>query len=183
MGIAPAALAALCGDKTLGFTHISHYGAAFRLFNKSTAGNADFKVGRLLAVTARAASVFAVLRFIFSFIAEVGESCEIIVNDENYVAALAAVAAVGTAGGNVLFPVESTDIYIPQFFKRVISDLIIYGTMSIIPETVIIARVIGKNTHTHIIKPRVSFSFFISFKPKNTEPVKLADGTIAGIRE
>ena len=106
MPVAPAALAAFGGHKALCFAHIRHNGAAVCFFDYCAAGNFDFKVGSVFAVLFVSLSGQAVLCCIFSFVSEIRKRCKIVVNDENNVAALAAVAAVRAAGGNIFFTVK-----------------------------------------------------------------------------
>ena len=106
MNIAPAAFAALCGNKALDFAHISHNRAGVCLLDYRSARNFDFKVGALFTVASAAFAALAVLSGVFPFVSEVGKRCKIVIDNKNNVAAFAAVAAVGSARGNIFFSVK-----------------------------------------------------------------------------
>ena len=106
MLIAPAAVAALGYYHGFRIGYIGNYSAAFRVLNKRADRYAYDKVGRFFARAATAAALFARLRRIFALVAEVRKGRKVTVSLENNISAPAAVAAVGSARRNVLFPVK-----------------------------------------------------------------------------
>ena len=107
MGVAPAAAAALCGNERGLFGHIRHNGVRLRLADYRSARNLDDKILAVFAAPTSAVAAFSVGSGVFSLVAEVREGREIIVNLEYDISALAAVAAVGTAGRDIFLAVES----------------------------------------------------------------------------
>ena len=104
--VAPAAPAALAEDEVLGIGHVldnfvglsvSHYGAP---------GHADDEIFAVLAPAAGALAVLAVGSYIFPLIAKIHQGGEIVVHPKDDAAAVAAVAAVGAALGDILLPVK-----------------------------------------------------------------------------
>ena len=106
MLVAPAALAALGADEGLVRGEVRHHRAAFGLFDDGAPGHADHQILALFAGLAAAGSVRAVFGGVFALVAEVGQGGQVVVRNEDDIAALAAVAAVRPAGGDVFFAVE-----------------------------------------------------------------------------
>ena len=105
--VAPAAVAALCGDKRFAVGHIRHNRAALGLTDYSAPGHFDYQILAPSAVFAPAGAVFTVGGGVFSLVAEVGERREVVVHLKDYVAASAAVAAVGAARSDIFLSAEA----------------------------------------------------------------------------
>ena len=106
MRVAPAALAAAAEDERLGVGHILDDLVRFRVAHDGAARHADREILALLAELARALTVHAVVGDVFALVAKVHQRGHVVVDNEDDVAAVAAVAAVGAARGDVLFAVE-----------------------------------------------------------------------------
>jgi len=106
MRVAPAALAAAAEDERLGVGHILDDLVRFRVAHDGAARHADREIIALLAELARALTVHAVVGDVFALVAKVHQRGHVVVDNEDDVAAVAAVAAVGAARGDVLFAVE-----------------------------------------------------------------------------
>ena len=106
VGVAPAALSAAAENERLGIGHILDDLVALRVEHNGAARYADGEILALLAELARALTVHAGLGDVFALVAEVHQRGHIVVDDEDDIAAVAAVAAVGTARGDVFFAVE-----------------------------------------------------------------------------
>ena len=106
MLVAPAALAAACGDEGLAVGHVVHYAAGLGVAHERTAGNADIKALAVLARAALALTVRARSGDVFTLVSEVHQRGHIVIDNENDISALAAVAAVGTACRDVFLAVE-----------------------------------------------------------------------------
>ena len=104
--VAPAALAAAAEDERLGVGHILDDLVRFRVAHDGAARHADREILALLAELARALTVHAVVGDVFALVAKVHQRGHVVVDNEDDVAAVAAVAAVGAARGDVLFAVE-----------------------------------------------------------------------------
>ena len=106
MGIAPAATAALSQDEILAGGHIHNDLTGGRIPHNRAARHLDDE--RLAALTAHfpALAVLTCLGSVLALIPEVQQRGQIIVDPQDDAAAMAAVTAVGTAGGNIFFPVE-----------------------------------------------------------------------------
>ena len=106
MRIAPAALAALGDHMRLLVGDVGEDSAGLFFLDDRAERHLDDEVLGVLAVAPAAASVFAALGDVFSFVAEVRQRGEIGVGNKDDVAALSAVAAVGTSCRHILFAVE-----------------------------------------------------------------------------
>ena len=106
VGVAPAALAAAAENERLGVGHILDDLVALRVAHDGAAGHTDREILALLAVFARALTVHAGLGDVFALVAEVHQCRHVVVDDEDNVAAVAAVTAVGAARGDIFFAVE-----------------------------------------------------------------------------
>ena len=106
VGVAPAALAAAAEDVRLGVGHILDDLVALRVAHDGAAGHTDREILALLAVFARALTVHAGLSNVFALVAEVHQCRHVVVDDEDNVAAVAAVTAVRAACGDIFFAVE-----------------------------------------------------------------------------
>ncbi len=106
MLVAPAALAAASRNKVLAVRHVVHYAAGLGIAHEGAARNADIQTVAVLTRAALALTVRAVSGNVLALVSEVHQRGHVIVNDENDIAAAAAVAAVGTAGRNILFAME-----------------------------------------------------------------------------
>ena len=104
--VAPAASAALAEDEIGGVGHILDELVRFRVAHDGAARHADREILALLAELARALTVHAVVGDVFALVAKVHQRGHVVVDNEDDVAAVAAVAAVGAARGDVLFAVE-----------------------------------------------------------------------------
>ena len=106
MGIAPAAVSSLCDDDFLFIGNIGDYSACFGIFNNSANRHADIKRLCFFAGAAGSAAVLPVFSAVFPFISEIGKGGKVTVGNKYYIAASAAVAAVGSACGNIFFSME-----------------------------------------------------------------------------
>ena len=106
VGVAPAALAAAAEDERLGVGHVLDDLVRLRVAHDGAAGDADREILALLAELARALTIHAGLSDVFALVAEVHQRRHIVVDHKDDVAAVAAVAAIGTARGDILFAVE-----------------------------------------------------------------------------
>ena len=106
MLVAPAAVAAIGYYNGFRIGYIGNYSAALRVLNQCAHGHVYNKVGRFFARAAAATALFARLRRVFALVAEVRKGRKVTVSLENNISAPAAVAAVGSARRNVLFPVK-----------------------------------------------------------------------------
>ena len=106
MLVAPAALAAARGDEGLAVGHVVHYAAGLGIAYERAARNADIQAFAVLAGAALALTVRARSRDVLALISEVHQRGHVVVDNENDIAALAAVAAVGTARSDILLAVE-----------------------------------------------------------------------------
>ena len=105
--IALSAVAALEDEFRLTvFVHIADYPAAFRVLNDRTERNVDIHVFAVFAVALVRTAFAAVFGDVFAFIHKVYKAGSVPVRDEIYIAALAAVSAVGSAVGDALIPHE-----------------------------------------------------------------------------
>ena len=106
VAVAPAALAAAAEDVRLGRGHILNDLVRLRVAHERAARHADGERLAAFAELAAALTVHAVLGGVFALVAEVHQRGHIVVHLQNDVAAVAAVAAVGTAGCDVFLTVE-----------------------------------------------------------------------------
>ena len=106
VGVAPTALSAAAENERLGIGHILDDLVALRVAHNGAARHADGEILALLAELAPALTIHAGLSDVFALVAEVHQRGHIVVDDEDDIAAVAAVAAVGTARGDILFAVE-----------------------------------------------------------------------------
>ena len=106
VGVAPAALAAAAEDEGLVSGHVLDDLVCLRVPDQGAPGNPDGEGFAVLAAFALALAVHAGLGRIFALVAEVHEGGEVVVHLQDDVAAAAAVAAVGSPGGDVFLPVE-----------------------------------------------------------------------------
>ena len=106
MHITPAALTALCGNKTLCFAHICHNCLAVCFTDDCATRHFNFKVLSLFAVASSAFSALTVRSGIFALVSKIGKGSQIVINNKNHVAAFSAVATVGPACGNIFFSVK-----------------------------------------------------------------------------
>ena len=102
----PSRPAALAEDEVLGIGHVLDNFVGLGVPHHSAPGHADDEIFAVLAPAAGALAVLAVGSYIFSLIAKVHQGGEIVVHPEDDAAAVAAVAAVGAALGDVLLPVK-----------------------------------------------------------------------------
>ena len=106
VGVAPAALAAPAEDIGRAVGHVLDDLIGLRVPDQGTPGHPDDQGFAVLAGLALAGAVHAVLGGILALVAEIHQGGEVVVHLQNNVAAVAAVAAVRAAGGNVFLPVE-----------------------------------------------------------------------------
>ena len=104
--VAPAAPTALAQDKGLAVGHVLDDLAGLCVPDQGAPGNTDGQALAILAAFAASLAVHAVTGHIFALIAEVHQRGHVVVHPDDDTAAVAAVAAVRTARGNILFPVE-----------------------------------------------------------------------------
>ena len=107
MGVAPAAVAALCRDIRLVIRHILHDLSGFLVADDRAARHADHEVRAILALAALAAARLARRSHVFLLVAEVEKRGQVVVHLEDDRTASSAVAAVRTARRNILFAVEA----------------------------------------------------------------------------
>ena len=106
MRIPPAALAALCDDVRLVVGDIRENAVGAFLLDEGAHRHADNQILGVFAAATSASAVLSARRGVLALIAEIGERAEVGIGKKYNVAALAAVAAVGTARGNVFFTVK-----------------------------------------------------------------------------
>ena len=106
VSVAPAAASALAEHVFLGVCHIEDYLTGINVADESSLGYGDDNVGAGLAVLLATHTVCAVLGHEFSLVSEGEKGVRALVNAEDYIAAATAVAAVGTARGDVFFSME-----------------------------------------------------------------------------
>ena len=106
VGVAPAALAALAENIGLIAGHVLDDLIGLRIPDQCAPGNPDGEALAVLAGFALAGAVHAVFGGVFALVAKIHQGGEIVVHLENDVAAVAAVAAVGAACGDIFFTVE-----------------------------------------------------------------------------
>ena len=106
VGVAPAALAPPAEDIGLVAGHVLDNLVGLGVPDQGAPGDADGEGLAVLAALALAGAVHPLFRRIFALVAEVHQGGQVVVHLEDDVAAAAAVAAVGTAGSDIFFPVE-----------------------------------------------------------------------------
>jgi len=106
MLVAPAAAPALAQHEGRVVGHILDDLAALRVPHQRPTGHPDGQALAVLTGLAPALTVHTVPRHILALVAEVHQRGHIVVHLQNDGAAVAAVAAVGASGGNILLPVE-----------------------------------------------------------------------------
>ena len=106
MNVAEAAFAAFCKGECVLVRHVDYQPSALIVVDESSARHLNDQVGRAFAVATAAAAFLTVFGEVFALVSEIGEGGEVVVDLQNDVAALAAVAAVGTARGNIFFAVK-----------------------------------------------------------------------------
>ena len=106
MLISPAAVSALCDGNRLTIRYIGDYSAGLGVFYKRTDGDGYNKVGRAFARAPSGSAFLPRFRGIFALIAEIRKGGQITVRLKNYIAAAAAVAAVGSSRRDILLPVK-----------------------------------------------------------------------------
>ena len=106
MLVAPAASAAPCQHIALTAGHILNDLLGLSVPDDRAFRHSNDKVFAVLAGTACAGAVCAVLGHIFAFVTEVHQGGQVPVGDQHDAAATAAVTAVRAAVGHVFFPVE-----------------------------------------------------------------------------
>ena len=106
MLVAPAAVAPPGQHKGLGGGHVADDLIGVGVPHHGAQGHLDDQVLPVLAGAAPALSVHAVARGVFALVAEVHQGGHMAVHLEKDVSSPASIAAVGPAGGHVLFPVE-----------------------------------------------------------------------------
>ena len=104
--VAPAAPATLAENKGLLVRHILDDFSGFGIPDESASGYADGQAFAVLAAFAPALTVYAVSCHIFALVAKVHQGRHVVVHLHDDAAAVAAVAAVRAAGGNIFFPVK-----------------------------------------------------------------------------
>ena len=120
MAVAPATPAAFGRHKRLVPGHILKQRSGFRVPDQSAAGHFDEDVFAILAAAALAGAVGAVLGHIFPLHAEVQQGGEVVIRLKDNAAALAAIASIRPAGGDVFFPVKGDSAIAP--FSRLDKD-------------------------------------------------------------
>ena len=106
MLVAPAAFAAFRDDDGLFTGEIRHDAAGSGVPDQCADRDFDDQIICRLAVFSAAGAVGALFCLKLTLIAEIGKGGEIGIRDEDHVAALSPVAAVGTARGNIFFAVK-----------------------------------------------------------------------------
>jgi len=106
MLVAPAAAAALAQHIGRVVGHVLDDLAAFGVPHQRAPGHADGQALAVLAGLAAALAVHAVAGHVFALVAEVHQRGHVVVHLQDDGAAVAAVAAVRAAGGDVFLPVE-----------------------------------------------------------------------------
>ena len=106
MGIAPAAPATLGDNKVLAGGHIHNNLIAFGIPNHRAPGHLDGQCLTPFAVTVFSGAVSTGLGGVFSFITEVKQGRHIVIDLQNDITAVTAVAAVRAAGCHIFFPVK-----------------------------------------------------------------------------
>ena len=106
MLVAPATAAALAEDKVRIVGHILDDLVRCGIAHDRTARDLNDEVLAALAGAARALPVLTGCRSIFALVAEVHQRGEVVVHAQDDIAALAAVAAIRAARGDIFFAVE-----------------------------------------------------------------------------
>ena len=106
MLVAPTAAAALAQHIGLVVGHVLDDLVGLGVAHQRAPGHADGETLAVLAGLAAALTVHAVIGHILALVAEIHQGGHVVVHLQNNGAAVAAVTAVGTAGGNVFFPVK-----------------------------------------------------------------------------
>ncbi len=106
MFVAPAALAAVEADERFVVRYVFYDPAGRRVAYDGALRDLYHKILAVFAVEFRAGSVAAVLCDVFSAVSEIEQSILALIGLKNYVSALAAVAAVRSALGDVFFTPE-----------------------------------------------------------------------------
>ena len=106
VGIAPAAPAALSDDKVLAGGHVHNDLVGLRIPDHGAPGDLDNQGLSTLAAHIPAQAVHTCLGGVLPLITEIQQCGKIVIDPQDHAAAMAAVAAVGTAGGHIFFPVE-----------------------------------------------------------------------------
>lgn len=106
MGVAPAASAALCGDKRLVRRHVRHQSARFVVKNERPLGHGDNQILARFSEAALRAARLSRRGGVFAFIAEIRQRVQPRVHLEHDVAAAPAVAAVGAARRDIFLAVK-----------------------------------------------------------------------------
>ena len=105
--VAPAASAAFGDDMILTGGHIHNDLTGFGIPDDCASGNLDDQILAPFAAHIPALAACACLGGVLAFVAEIQKGGQIVVDPQDHTAAMAAVAAVGTAGGYIFFSVES----------------------------------------------------------------------------
>ena len=130
MLVSPASAAAAADDKVFSVRHVFYYLSVFRVSNYSSAGNGNYNVRAVLAVHFSAHAVAARLSCELSFVAEIQKGVCTLVDAKNDIAATPAVAAVGTALGDIFLAAEGNaavsaaagfDVYFYFIYKHYVS--------------------------------------------------------------
>ena len=106
MLVPPSAAPTFAENKIGVVGHIADDLVCLGVADDRPARNLDDQIFPPLAAAARALPVLPVRRGIFALIAEVHQGGKIVVDAKDDIAALSAVAAVGSARGNVFLPME-----------------------------------------------------------------------------
>ena len=102
----PAASAALDNDKAIAISHILDHKAGFRIADHSSGRYGDLQILTVFSHKLPCGAVGTVFRHELAAVLKVQKGVLALVGDENDVAALTAVSAVGTAVRDVFFPAE-----------------------------------------------------------------------------
>ena len=106
VGIAPAAPAALGNNKILTGGHIHNDLIGFRIPDHCSSGNLNNQRLSTLSAHIPALSVHACLSGILALVTKIQQRGQIVIDTQNHTAAVTAVAAVRTTGGNIFLPME-----------------------------------------------------------------------------
>ena len=106
MTVPPSATSAFAKHKRLATAHIFYYFSGFCVFYDSSLRNGNYKIGSVSSVKFRFHTVAAVRSDVFFSVTEVKQGVLALFYNKNYIAAVAAVAAVGTSVRNIFFPVN-----------------------------------------------------------------------------
>ena len=104
--LALLAASAFAKHERLATAHIFYYFSGFCVFYDGSLRNGNYKIGSVSSVKFRFHTVAAVRSDVFFSVTEVKQGVLALFYNKNYIAAVAAVAAVGTSVRNIFFPVK-----------------------------------------------------------------------------